>query len=141
VASEEETSTEQYKRINRKATVVLEHIFQASDYSYTMQEWKTYNKFNKKLFEESYLSHIKGRARQNPFDHWYESQLDHFDSCIIPLAQKLQQCDILGQTGDELLEYAQCNRSKWARNGKKIVKGMNRQCLEKYGDPVLVFYC
>ena len=37
---------------NRKATIVIEHIIQASDISHTMQHWHVYRKWNQKLFDE-----------------------------------------------------------------------------------------
>ncbi len=43
-SSEEET--------NRKATIVIEHLIQASDVAHTMQHWHVYKKWNGQLFEE-----------------------------------------------------------------------------------------
>ena len=36
---------------NRKATIVIEHLIQASDVSHTMQHWEVYISWNEKLFE------------------------------------------------------------------------------------------
>lgn len=38
--------------INRKATIVIEHLIQASDVSHTMQHWHVYQKWNERLFHE-----------------------------------------------------------------------------------------
>ena len=35
---------------NRKATIVIEHLIQASDISHTMQHWQVYVKWNERLF-------------------------------------------------------------------------------------------
>lgn len=40
---------------NLRATIVIEHIIQASDVSHTMQHWHVYRKWNKMLFQEMYL--------------------------------------------------------------------------------------
>jgi hypothetical protein len=40
--------------VNRKATVAIEHIIQASDIAHTMQHWHIYRKWNGRLFEEMY---------------------------------------------------------------------------------------
>lgn len=40
--------------MNRRATVVIEHIIQASDIAHTMQHWHVYRKWNGRLFEEMY---------------------------------------------------------------------------------------
>jgi class 3 adenylate cyclase len=36
--------------VNRKATIVIEHLIQASDVSHTMQHWHVYLKWNERLF-------------------------------------------------------------------------------------------
>lgn len=36
---------------NRKATIVIEHLIQASDVAHTMQHWHIYRKWNGRLFE------------------------------------------------------------------------------------------
>ena len=40
--------------VNRKATIVIEHIIQASDIAHTMQHWHIYRKWNCRLFAEMY---------------------------------------------------------------------------------------
>ena len=38
---------------NRKATIILEHLIQASDISHTMQHWHVYRKWNERFFDEN----------------------------------------------------------------------------------------
>ena len=52
--------------INRKATIVIEHLLQASDVAHTMQHWHIYRKWNKRLFEEMYVAYRKGRSEKTP---------------------------------------------------------------------------
>jgi hypothetical protein len=40
--------------VNRKATIVIEHLIQASDVAHTMQHWHVYRKWNDMFFEECY---------------------------------------------------------------------------------------
>ena len=40
--------------VNRKATIVLEHLLQAANISHCMQNWKVYLKWNERLFDENY---------------------------------------------------------------------------------------
>jgi hypothetical protein len=53
VSPEEQTSklkeTCAYQ-VNRKATIVIEHMIQASDVSHTMQHWHIYRKWNERFF-------------------------------------------------------------------------------------------
>ena len=52
--------------LNKKATVVIEHLIQASDISHTMQHWHIYIKWNTRLFEEMYQAYLGGRADRDP---------------------------------------------------------------------------
>ena len=69
--------------INRKATIVIEHLIQASDVAHTMQHWHIYRKFNQRLFEEMYVAYMQGRSEKNPADFWYEGELGFFDFYIM----------------------------------------------------------
>jgi hypothetical protein len=58
--------------INRKATIVIEHLIQASDVAHTMQHWHVYRKWNERLFHEMFFAWKMGRADKNPADFWYQ---------------------------------------------------------------------
>lgn len=96
--------------INRKATIVIAHLIQASDVAHTMQHWHIYRKWNECLFREMYKAFIQGRAQSNPADNWYKGELGFFDFYIIPLAKKLKECGVFGVSSDEYLNYALNNR-------------------------------
>ena len=65
--------------INRKATIVIEHIIQASDISHTMQHWHVYRKWNQNLIEELYVAYLNGRMDKNPSAFWVKGELGFFD--------------------------------------------------------------
>jgi len=106
---------------NRMATVVVEHMIQASDVAHTMQHWHVYLKFNERLFKEMYQAYKDGRAEKDPSEYWYEGELNFFKFYIIPLALKLKECGVFGVSGDEYFFHAESNRSEWALKGKEIV--------------------
>ena len=110
--------------VNRKATIVIEHLIQASDVSHTMQHWDIYRKWNQKLFYEMYLSYTSGRTDSSPADGWYKGELWFFDNYVIPLAKKLKDCGVFGVSSDECLNYAIENRKMWKIHGEKIVEEM-----------------
>jgi len=56
---------------DRKATLVLENIIQASDVAHTMQHWHIYVKWNERLFFEMYHAFKEGRSAMNPIHSWY----------------------------------------------------------------------
>jgi 3'5'-cyclic nucleotide phosphodiesterase len=86
---------------DRKATVVLDHLIQASDVVHTMQHWHVYQKWNQRLYDEMLQAYRDGRSDKDPSDGWYEGELGFFDFYIIPLAKKLKECGVFGVSSDE----------------------------------------
>jgi hypothetical protein len=120
-----------FEALNRKATIVIEHLIQASDVSHTMQHWNVYQKWNARLFQEMYRAFQDGRSSQDPTEFWYQGELGFFDFYIIPLAKKLKECGVFGVSSDEYLQYAINNRNEWERKGKSIVEGLIVQEVTK----------
>jgi hypothetical protein len=110
--------------LNRKVTILLEHLIQASDVAHTMQHWHIYRKWNGRLFEEMHKAFLEGRADGDPADYWYQGELDFFDFYVIPLAKKLKDCGVFGVSSDEYLNYAHQNRKEWETKGRDIVAEM-----------------
>ncbi|KAL3939568.1 MAG: hypothetical protein SGBAC_005736 [Bacillariaceae sp.] len=107
-----------------KATVVIEHIMQASDVAHTMQEWDIYRQWNESLFREMHDAYTEGRATEDPSDGWYEGELWFFDNWVIPLTQNLKECGVLDILSDQLVKQAQSNRNRWQLEGKQLSKEM-----------------
>jgi 3'5'-cyclic nucleotide phosphodiesterase len=110
--------------INRKATIVIEHLIQASDVAHTMQHWHVYRKWNELFFLECHKAFVEGRADHDPLDGWYDGELGFFDYYIIPLAKKLKDCGVFGVSCDEYLNYALQNRREWEKRGRDVVNEM-----------------
>lgn len=109
---------------DRKATIVIEHLIQASDVSHTMQHWHVYRRWNERLFRECHKAYTEGRAAKDPSECWYEGEKGFFDFYIIPLAKKLKECGVFGVSSSEYLDYAQNNRKEWEEKGKSVVEEM-----------------
>jgi len=109
---------------NRKATIVIEHLIQASDVSHTMQHWHIYRKWNECFFRECYAAYKAGRAESDPSVNWYKGELGFFDFYIIPLSKKLKDCGVFGKSSYEFLDYASRNRAEWEDRGQEIVAEM-----------------
>ncbi|KAL3926574.1 MAG: hypothetical protein SGBAC_013422, partial [Bacillariaceae sp.] len=116
---------------NRKATIVIEHIIQASDVSHTMQHWHVYQKWNQRLFNEMYKAFVEGRSEIDPTDGWYKGEMWFFDNYVIPLATKLEECQVFGVSSDEYLLYAKSNRKEWKKKGEEIVAGYAARLTEQ----------
>ncbi len=110
---------------DRKATIVFEYIIQASDVAHTMQHWHIYQKWNKRLFDERYSAYLAdGREPADPSIGWHKGEIWFFDNYIIPLAKKLEECNVFGVSCDEYLTYAMQNRHEWELKGEDIVNDM-----------------
>jgi 3'5'-cyclic nucleotide phosphodiesterase len=73
------SSTESYKetaqdKINRKATIVIEHLIQAADVAHMSQHWQIYRKWNERLFRELYKAYREGRSETSPAENWYKGE-------------------------------------------------------------------
>jgi class 3 adenylate cyclase len=119
--------------INRKATIVIAHLIQASDVAHTMQHWHIYRKWNGRLFAELHKAFSEGRSDKDPSEFWYKGELGFFDFYIIPLAKKLKDCGVFGVSSEEYLNYAKQNRREWESKGQQIVEEMVLSLM--YKDP------
>jgi class 3 adenylate cyclase len=131
--AKERTEESKKDAIDRKATIVIEHLIQASDVSHTMQHWHIYRKWNQRLFEELYSAYVEGRSANDPSDSWYKGEIGFFDFYIIPLAKKLKECGVFGVSSDEYLNYAEKNRNEWDQRGQELVASMVEDVRLKYG--------
>jgi 3'5'-cyclic nucleotide phosphodiesterase len=119
---------------NRKATIVIEHLIQASDVAHTMQHWHVYRKWNERFFVECYQAYKSGRSDVDPAENWYRGEIGFFDFYIIPLAKKLKDCGIFGVSSDEYLNYALANRKEWEEKGQEVVEEMMSKGFVVLGD-------
>ena len=134
------TNTENNDRsreaINRKATIVIEHLIQASDVAHTMQHWNVYTKWNARLFKEMYKAHLDGRGgAKDPSEFWAKGEIGFFDFYVIPLAKKLKDCGVFGVSSDEYLQYAISNRNEWEEKGQAMTERIMNEVREEYGIP------
>ncbi len=122
----------QEEDVNRKATIVIEHLIQASDVAHTMQHWHVYKKWNGLLFEELYRAYKEGRSEKDPAEAWYQGEIGFFDFYIIPLAKKLKNCGVFGVSSAECLSYARQNRQEWVAKGQDVVAELIEKVSKDY---------
>ena len=119
--------------VNRKATIVLEHLIQASDVAHTMQHFQIYQKWNGRLFQELYRAYKQGRGgTKDPSEFWYQGELGFLEHYIIPLAKKLKECGVFGVSSDEYLNYATRNKLEWLARGQQIVEEFKEEALQAF---------
>jgi len=119
--------------VSRKATFVMETLIQVADVSHTMGCFSTFKKWNHRLYREMYKAYRNGRAEQDPTLTWYKGEFGFFDYYIIPLAKKLNDCGIYGDSSLAYVHNAVENRRLWEEQGKSLVKGYiaEREAEEK----------
>jgi hypothetical protein len=61
--------------VNRKATIVIEHLIQASDIAHTMQHWHVYRKWNERFFAETYAAYKQDRIDTDPSQTWAKGEI------------------------------------------------------------------
>ena len=115
--------------VNCKATVVLEHLIQASDVAHTMQHFQVYKKWNSRLYQEMMLAYQNGKSEKDPNEFWYQGEVSFFEHYIIPLAKKLKECGVFGVSSEEYLNYAIQNQQEWISRGTQIVAEFREQSL------------
>lgn len=121
-SEEDKADVTEQKKIQRKATIVIEHLVQAADVSHMMQHWHVYVKWNELFFRECYQAWLDGRADKDPSEGWYRGEMGFYDFYVIPLAKKLETCGVFGVSSDEFLNYARQNRREWEAKGEAVVK-------------------
>ena len=126
------------KNENRKATIVIEHLIQASDVAHTMQHWQIYRKWNARLFNEMHRAYKNGRSSVDPSTFWAKGEIGFLDNYVIPLAKKLKNCGVFGVSSDEYLNYAVQNRKLWVDKGEEIVEQLVAAAVEEIEDERVV---
>ena len=132
--TDSQTEDSDRDKVNRKATIVIEHLIQASDVAHTMQHWHIYRKWNEHFFMECYQAFKTGRAEVDPSTNWYKGEIGFYDFYIIPLAKKLKNCGVFGVSSDEYLNYATKNRAEWESRGQEIVAEMVDKVHKLWGE-------
>jgi len=77
--NEEVLESDPRDAVNRKATIVIEHLIQSSDIAHTMQHWFVFRKWNERLFHEMFKAYKEGRSGASPVDIWYRGEIGFFD--------------------------------------------------------------
>ncbi|KAL7533890.1 hypothetical protein ACHAXR_009002 [Thalassiosira sp. AJA248-18] len=110
---------------------VLETMMNVADVAHTMQTFQIFVKWNKRLFKEFYIAHMKERLSFNPEENWYENQIGFFSHYIIPLSQKMKICGVFGTTGDVFQYFAMENKKRWMEEGEAISEEIIRDVKEE----------
>lgn len=127
------------------ARAICEQIIQVADVSHTMQHFTTFTKWNKHLYHEVLAAYqyeqqttdnevIENQSQPPPppppHENWYESQIGFFDHYIIPLAQRLDSCNLFKLLEEDdskhvkFAELAMRNKEEWIKCGRECTRLM-----------------
>lgn len=133
-----------------KATLVIELLMQTSDVCHTMQHWHVFTKWNENLFHEMYTAYLSNRVDTNydgtnenddddedPSKNWYETELQFFDTFILPLATKMKGFGVFGVSGYEYMNYAKENRKEWEVHGRELITKWKVKHKQQYHNQLL----
>jgi hypothetical protein len=100
-----------------KASVVMEHLIRAADIGANMQGWQQMKKWSNRLFFELKATHDDNRG-EDPQCNWFENQITFLESYILPLARRLDDMGVFGDTiGPMFARIVQQNRERWVSEG------------------------
>mmetsp|Transcript_14120 Transcript_14120/g.20859 ORF Transcript_14120/g.20859 Transcript_14120/m.20859 type:complete len:675 (-) Transcript_14120:304-2328(-) len=100
-----------------KAIVVLEHLMRAADIGPNMQGWQQMEKWSDRLFFELKTTYHNGFG-EDPQNRWYQNQITFLESYILPLARRLGDMGVFGESiGPMFEEIVKQNRDKWVSDG------------------------
>mmetsp|Transcript_9480 Transcript_9480/g.14642 ORF Transcript_9480/g.14642 Transcript_9480/m.14642 type:complete len:686 (+) Transcript_9480:171-2228(+) len=103
-----------------KAMVVLEHFMRAADIGPNMQGWEQMEKWSDRLFLELKTTYHKGFG-EDPQKKWYQNQITFLESYILPLARRLGDMGVFGESiGPMFEEIVKQNRDKWISDGFRV---------------------
>lgn len=119
-----------------KASVVMEHLIRAADIGANMQGWQQMKKWSNRLFFELKATHDDNRG-EDPQCNWFENQITFLESYIMPLARRLDDMGVFGDTiGPMFARIVQQNRERWVCEGRaetaQIVQEWQISQGEKY---------
>ncbi|KAI2496102.1 3'-5'-cyclic-nucleotide phosphodiesterase [Fragilaria crotonensis] len=100
-----------------KASVVMEHLMRAADIGPNMQGWQQMKKWANRLFFELKATHDDDRG-EDPQANWFENQITFLESYIMPLARRLNDMGVFGDSIGPMFEkIVQQNRERWVSEG------------------------
>ncbi|CAB9500679.1 hydroxynicotinate 3-monooxygenase [Seminavis robusta] len=134
--SEEHNDSDIEENIQRRATIGVEYLIQASDVCHTMQPWNAYRQWNRRLYHEMYRAFKEGRSSKDPSEFWYQGEKAFFNFYIIPLAKKLKKFEVFGSVCDEFLLCAEKNLQEWEFQGQGIVKEMIAEVEQQWSTTI-----
>jgi class 3 adenylate cyclase len=109
---------------NLQMTSIIERVMQVADSSYRGQSYRTYTKWNERLFEEALKAYHAGSSEVNPALNWYKSELNYFDNLLMPSLSRLTDTGVFGGSGELYLTQASDNRNAWKSGGEAMVQDM-----------------
>ena len=107
-----------------KASVILEVILTAADVAHNLQGWPQMVKWSNRLYMELQQAFLTQRGT-DPQNKWYENQIGFLDFYLLPLALRLEETGVFGETGGNMFAAAVLgNKEQWLEQGSKVTENI-----------------
>lgn len=115
-----------------KAFVVMETIMTAADVAHNLQGWEHMVKWSNRLYMELRKAYHANRG-MDPKPKWFENQIGFLESYLLPLAHKLEDTGVFGETAGALFsKIVESNRDNWLTDGYDVTQEIIQLGAEEY---------
>jgi len=100
-----------------RESVVMETILKSADVAHNLQGFAQMEKWSNCLYLELRRAFVKKKG-EDPMNGWYDNQTGFLDFYILPLARKLDDAGLFGDTrGNIFVSIVEENRRRWLTEG------------------------
>lgn len=114
---------------NLRVTALTEHIMQASGVFHAFQQWAIYRKWNERYYREWKIAHNERLILSDPTETMYDAEVKCFERVVFPLAKRIQDTGVLGNTWNLFMGNAVDNFKIWLKSGHELTTEMTSQSL------------
>ena len=112
---------------DRKATAVIEHLMQVADVGNSVQPFASFYEWNRKLLLENRDAFHSGRVDGMSAEAWYKGTTGFLKGYVVPLAAKIRDSGVFGDSSGTYLELAESNTQEWESSGREMAEVMCRE--------------
>jgi len=110
-----------------RETVIMEVIMKTADVAHNLQSFEHMVIWSNRLFLELKRAFVQGRGA-DPQEGWFNNQIGFLESYLMPLARKLDDTGIFGDTRGSLFEsIVEESKERWMREGASCTVNVIRE--------------
>lgn len=123
-----------------RSAVIIELLLKAADVAHSLQGWETYIKWSDRMFMELAAAHADDRGH-DPAATWFENQTMIMENYLLPLARKLNDIGIFGETfGPAFADIVEDNFDQWLLDGFELSGELEKVAKAKYEEKKAMYF-